>query len=349
MRVVNCKNWEQVNSHKDAWLELQNSVNIPIFSTYQFLECFWKNFEFFSHPKFGNEKKLCILFFYNDEELSAVLPLVRVKRIRKKIIPIYYLELLGQPFFTSNLDIVVKENKIIHWNFIMDWIQKNIRYHVLNFQLINENSRLYKLIGNDFLKLYSVSPIITTTDYRDFDHYKKQAMSKNFQKILSNSLNRILRTNKAYSFKWESYNSEKHYKWVNEISDSKKEDGKYNVFDQKEMRQFVESIFGIFNAKICTLFLEDIPIAYQVYLYYQDQCMWFDLSFDRSFRDLRPGILIYEEGLKHNFGLINILGYGQDQNKVGIANNLQSVFLFWKSGNIIGSKWLLKLLNHTKI
>jgi hypothetical protein len=215
----------------------------------------------------------------------------------------------------------------------------------MNFHLINLGSSLYQFIGSENLTEYSVSPMIVTKGFGDFEEYRKNGMSKNFQKILSNSANRIQKTGKSHHFQWEDYNSSNHFSWINKISESKKIDGKYNVFDYPEMRQFIEGVFKIFNAKICTLYLDNIPIAYQVYLYYRNQCMWFDLSFDRAYRDLRPGILIYEEGLKYNFGLVNILGYGQDQNKTGMANVLTPVFLFRTSGNACCAQWILKMLD----
>jgi hypothetical protein len=348
MRVINCKSWEEVSFHRSAWQGLQDSLNVPIFSTYEFLECFWNSFKLFIHPKFGHKKELNVLFFYEGEELVAVLPMLKVTRFRKKFIPIQYLELLGQSFFTSNLDLITKKKRDFDWSIMINWIKENIRFHVLSFQLINDNSNLYHLISPDRLKTYSVSPMIVTDGFQDFEDYKKRAMSKNFQKILSNSTNRIQKTGRSYSFEWTNYVSESHYQWVNQISSSKKKDGKYNVFDYPEMRQFVESVFKIFNAQICTLFLDGSPIAYQVYLYYKNQCMWFDLSFDRDYRDLRPGILIYEEGLKYNFKCMNILGYGRDQNKMGIANVLASVYMYKSPGNIWGSDWLMKLLDQTK-
>ncbi|MEY4703416.1 MAG: hypothetical protein RIR96_1313, partial [Bacteroidota bacterium] len=86
------------------------------------------------------------------------------------------------------------------------------------------------------------------------------------------------------------------------------------------------------------------PIAYQVYLYYKNQCMWFDLSFLREFRELRPGILIYAEGLRYNFDFLNILGYGEDQNKLGIANVHSKVYFYRRSGSAWGSKFIFNTM-----
>ena len=340
METINCKSWDEVKHHQDAWMKLQEVSEVSIFSTYQFLECFWFNFEKFNHLKFGKKKELNVLFFYKESQLIGVLPLVKVTRLRKKVIPIKYLELLGQPFFTSYLDVVSKNIFDLNWPDIMQFIADNINFHVMNL-----GSSLYQLIGSEKLTQYSVSPMIVTEGFRDFEEYRRNGMSKNFQKILSNSANRIQKTGKSYHFQWDNYNSKSHFSWVNKISESKKSDGKYNVFDYPEMRQFIEGVFNIFNAKICTLYLDNTPIAYQVYLYYHNQCMWFDLSFDRAYRDLRPGILIYEEGLKYNFGFDNILGYGQDQNKMGMANVVTPVFLYRTAGNACCTKWILKMLD----
>lgn len=347
MRIVHCKNWEEVLLYKEAWSDLQAKCEVPIFSTVQFLTAYWSRFSNFNHPKFGRDKKVHVLFFFYKDDLVGVLPMMTVIRRRKKIIPLIYLELMGQHFFTSSLDILCKEDFPLNWKSVEDYIQRNIRHHVINFQLINENSKLFCLLNGSAKELvkYSVSPTIVNHESLTFEAYKKTVMSVNFQKILNNSRNRFLKTNKPFHFAWENYDEAAHFDLVDKISDSKKLDGKYNVYAIKEMREFVQEIYKMFQGRICTLYLDQVPIAYQVYIYFANQCMWFDLSYDRAFRDLRPGIMIYEEGLREHMQFVNILGYGSDQNKLGLCNEKVSVFSYSRTGNIRGSNLLLFLLN----
>lgn len=339
MRIVNYHHWEDIEQHKEDWLSLQERSHVSIFSTYQFLKTFWSNFKEYHHPKFGLKKQLNVLFIYKNDHLIAILPLMKVQRKRKKIFNIDYLELLGQQFFTSNLDIIANHLEGEDWMEIKAWIYTHIKFHKLSFQLINEGSFLHQLSAPAQLLAYNTSPELHTEGYLNYEDYKKNGMSKNFQKIVNNSYNRFAKTGEEYSFIYEPYNKEQHLKLIDKLSGSKKQDDKYNVYESAEMRSFIDEIYLYFDAHISILKLGNQAIAYQAYIYYKNQCMWFDLSFDRNFRDLRPGILIYDEGLKRNFSFRNILGYGEDQNKLGIANKKVALFMCQFNGNMILSNF----------
>lgn len=256
MEIVKCNTWQEVQTRRHDWLCIQDRSEVSIFSTYEFLESYWRNFSQFNHPKFGKSQKLNVLFIYDHGVPIGVLPLVVVTRVRKRFVAVKYLELLGQSFFTSKLDLICSKIESYQWDLILKWIERCIDFHVFNFQLVNEGSLLFSMIGEENLKQYSISPQIETSKHIDFENYKRNAMSKNFQKIFSNSLNRIKKTGKEYGFVWSRYHSDKHYPLVNLISESKKVDGKYNVFNFPEMQRFIEELYSTFEAKICILSLE---------------------------------------------------------------------------------------------
>lgn len=330
------------NEVREEWKNLELKVpNLTIFSSYDFLFNFWLHFENFCYSKFGFKKKLKLLFVYQNDILIAILPLCLITKRRKKIFNVTYLELLGQQFFTSNLDIIA-----INWNreiyeFILVWISKNIKYDILNFELVTENSKLFDLNDKFF---YNISPEIILDQNTDYEFFKRDLMSPNFRGILNNSLNKLKKNKIELKSIWKNFELTD-LSNVEYLSSSKLKDGKYNIYDFKEMRDFALSIYNSFNATIGYTLFNDKITSYQIYIYFRDQCMWFDISYDRDFSKYRPGILQYKlalENLLNSDIKINILGYGFDQNKIGICNAYKKLYNILKPGNKLLSKYWYK-------
>ncbi|MFN7912494.1 MAG: hypothetical protein ACK5QC_11775 [Bacteroidota bacterium] len=333
------------NEVGEEWKNLELQVpNLAMFSTYDFLFSFWLYFENFNHSKFGIKKKLKLLFVYQNNTLSAIVPLCLIVKKRKKVFNVSYLELLGQQFFTSSLDIIAKNwNKEIH-EFLQDWIFKNIKYDILNFELITENSKLFNSFDLNDKFFYNISPEIILDQNTNYDFFKSHVMSPNYRGILNNSVNKLKKNKIELKFIWKDFELND-LSNIEYLSSSKLRDGKYNIYEYKEMRDFVISINKSFNAKVGYVLFNDKITSYQIYLYFRDQCMWFDLSYDRDFSKYRPGILQYNLALENLLNAnikINTLGYGFDQNKISICNSYKKLYNVIKPGNKLLSKYWYK-------
>ena len=106
------------------------------------------------------------------------------------------------------------------------------------------------------------------------------------------------------------------------------------------------------DAKLSYLKLGEDIISYQIYLSYRDQSMWFDISYDREHREYRPGIIQYDIGLSESYknsSFRNILGWGDDQHKLGFCNNFFILHAFILKGNrFLSIIWYyLQKINYT--
>lgn len=327
---------------KNDWEKFEKQISdLSIFSTYNFLYNFWLSFQNFSHAKFGVERKLKIILIYNKNELHAILPLCIITKKRKKVFRVKYLELLGQQFFTSTLDIISKNWRLEGNEPTSNWIKKNIKYDILNFELVSEKSKLLHFTDKSRNYFYNISPEIILEESIDYLSYKKGLMSSNFRGILNNSINKIKKENITYETIWKNFEITD-LETIEFISASKLKDGKYNIYSFKEMSKFALKIYELFNAKIGYIILNNKIVSYQVYIFYNNQCMWFDISYDREFAKYRPGILQYNlalENLLKTEITHNILGFGFDQNKMGIINAHQKLFNVIKPGNGLLSRY----------
>ena len=328
---------------KEEWLKLENSIeDVQIFNSYEFLYNFWEVFEKLNDHKFGYKKELKILFLYQDDKLKAIMPLTLIWRKRKKIIGVKYLEFLGQQFFTSYMDIISVNITNEEFLFLMKWINENISYDLFNLELLTEKSIFKKYCKNKNLYAYNYSPEIDIKEFTSYENFKLNHISSNYRRVINNSYNKLKTDNIRCDVVWKKF-EERDLDLLNSLSESKLKDGKYNIYDDVQKKEFVRRIYTVFNADVSYIKFNDVYASYQIYIYYRDQSMWFDISFDRDFGKYRPGILQYDIGLKNSFEkrhLRNILGYGYDQNKVGISNRLYKLYNFVQKGNgLFSSVW----------
>jgi hypothetical protein len=334
---------ESFTKKKDEWLLFESTLNnVSIFNSYNFLFLFWILIEKTVDHKFGYKKKLQLIFLYNDKELLAILPLCLLSRKRKKIIIVKYLEFLGQQFFTSYMDIISKNLEKESFEFIHKWIKKNISYDIINLELLTEHSNLAKYLNHSWMYEYNYSPEIIISNFTSYEEFKTERLSGNYRGMINNSYNKL---------KKDQYNFETIRKKFDDtdldliypISKSKLIDGKYNIYDDANKREFARKIYELFNAEISYIKLNNRIVSYQIYIYYREQSMWFDISFDREFAKYRPGILQYDIGLSNSFKnniKRNILGYGNDQNKIGICTHKYILYNYIEKGNtILSSFW----------
>ena len=87
---------KEFDSVKNEWIDFEKKVdNKNITSSYLWQRVWWKHFGHIDNNQYGYDKKLSILFLYNEEkELRAIAPFCIIKRKFKKYFIIRLLNLL---------------------------------------------------------------------------------------------------------------------------------------------------------------------------------------------------------------------------------------------------------------
>lgn len=327
---------EKFAARKAEWIAFENQINnIQLFYSFEFLFPFWISFKNVINHKFGNTKTLYILFFYKRNCLTGIFPFCIITRKRKIIFNVKYLEFVGQQFFANYMDIITNSMNSDDLNYVLKWINYNTKVDIINLGYIPDFSILKKIGEQHNFFPFSYSPEAHFKNNKSFLEYKRNVLTTNYRGIVNNALNRIKKENLSFEVIFKKYEHEDLSEII-KISESKLKDGKYNVYGDPYKFDFIKKIYTNFNAKVCFIKLDNYLISYQIFIYYKDQNMWFDISYDRDYKKYRPGILQYIYGLMESYNNSdsrNILGWGDDFHKLGFCNQFYILNNYLKCGN----------------
>jgi len=338
---------------QSEWITFEGKVdNKNITTSYEWQRTWWKHFKDYENKEFGYNKKLCILFLYNDENiLRAIAPFCEITRIKSGL-KYKTIEFLAQQWGANYLDIITDKLTEDEFSFLFSWLETNKKYDVLELKYIPVFTQNFK-INTDCLTVMSACPEMDFKNYLDAEEYRQNVYSKNLKKKLRKAVNRLEKDNIKYreriiDIKDIDINS------IKAVSRSKLLDDKHCIYDEPEKEKFLKDIYynPVFKTNIATILFDDKFVSYRINLFYNNYKYCFDASFDREYHYYELGPLTIDLNVGDTFEK-KISVYckctGIDPYKLKFANKINRIYTFLQKGNTVkGLFWYLAKKNYNR-
>jgi len=319
--------------------ELENfqyNTNCPS-CRFEWIYSWYQVFEKVENNIVGFKKKPYIIVVYKENELVAILPLLKLVRKYFKFIRISFLEFFGQQWSSLGNDIIiVEEVDQLFYRELRRWIRKNISYDFIFLKYMPKQSELMKCFR---LFHYSVAPCIQLNRYEGYQDFTKKVYSKKFREELKRTSRKLSRENLEFTIEVRKINKE-NLQLIKHISKSKELDGKSFLYGNSKKEAFHLSIYKRFPSQILLLKLNDEVVAYSTSVDWQGKRLGIDSSFDRRFRKYGIGIHCVDSFIRNAFDdkLKKLsLGMGHDSYKFRFCDDMDQFFMCfdykisWKS------------------
>jgi hypothetical protein len=328
---------------KNEWLNFEKKVNNQnINASYIWQRTWWKHFK--GYEPFGYNKKLCILFLYNKENiLRAIAPFCEVTRkhrgIRYKTI-----EFIAQQWGATYLDIISDGLSKEEFNFIFDWLKKNRIYDVIELKYIPEFTPNFYLKKNNITVL-SGCPEIEIKDFKDVDQYRQKTYSKSLRKNLRTAKNRIKRENVNYCEEISDIINDIDFKEIERVSQSKLIDNKSCIYNNFVKKEFLKDIYYDFDlpTNVVKIILNNKLGSYRINFLYNKSKYCSDASYGRNYRHYDLGALSIDLNIRDSFErkiLIHCMGPGIDSYKLKFSKRIVRIYTLLEKGNSLKGKIL---------
>lgn len=335
-RLETVRTQNELIKKREEWILFEKEVlDLNINCTYDYIYFFWNHFKDCNIRELKGAKELLIIFMYKNNLLIAIFPLLKITKRKKKIFNVIQIEFIGQQLFSNYFDIISTTFKEVDYNYFLKWLNANEKYDIINLSHIPEFSNNINSIFKDNLYPFSHSSELRLNENETYDLYKQNIYPKNYKKNFNKLYNRLNKANISYTLiskKFEIIDLEE----LKRISENKILQGKTNVYNDLFKRSFLEEIFIFYNATIYFLKLSEKNVSFVILLFYKNQVIWYDTSYDASYEKFWPGTLIkdllLEECFKKNYKH-NLLGWGQDFHKYRFCNKFVKLNLYIHKGN----------------
>jgi len=347
---------DEFDEVKNEWLTFERKVNNQnITSSYIWQRTWWKHFKDYEEGNLGHNKRLCILFLYNDEnELRAIAPFCEVTR-NVRGLKYKTIEFLAQQWGATYLDIITDKLTKQECNFIFDWLKRNRRYDLVELRSIPEfspNFDLYK--GN--ITVLSACPVVKIGDYGNWDNYIRKEYSKSLRQNLRTAKNRMKRENVDYQEEVLDGIGGADLTEIEQVSRSKLIDHKGCIYNDLRKESFLKDIYysSELPSNIVKLILNDQLASYRINFLYDQSKYCFDASYDRNYRHYDLGTLLVDLNVRDSFEKnlsTHCMGAGVDFYKLKFTKNIIKIYTFLKRGNTLKGMplYLLKRKSNQRV
>ena len=333
---------KEFNSVKNEWIDFEKKVdNKNITSSYIWQRTWWKHFGHTDNNKYGYDKKLSILFLYNEKkELYVIAPFCIVKRKFKKIFLYTVVEFIAQQWGATYLDFIssgLSENEL---NYIFDWLKKNRKHDLIHLSYIPEYTNNFNLKSEN-VTILSACPEINNLDYQDIsDNY-----SKHLKHNLRTKNNKIVKNEIKNESKISSKNESKLFDSIVRISYAKLTDKKHSVYLDEIKKNFLKDTYNVMDFSCVQIIFNDNLASYRVNFIYNNRKFEFDASYDRNYRIYGVGSLSVDENIKDSCNkkyVYHCFGTGIDSYKLGFTKKICKIYSVLYKGNTLISGLIYK-------
>jgi len=333
---------KEFDSVKDEWMDFEKKVdNKNITSSYLWQRTWWKHFGHIDNNQYGYDKKLCIIFLYNDNnELRAIAPFCIVKRKLKKIFNYTIIEFIAQQWGATYLDFISADLSKSEIDYIFDWLKKNRKYDLIHLRYVPEFTDNFDL-GNENISLLSACPEISKLDYQNIiSNY-----SKHLKQNLRTAINKIKKNNIYFEKKVSKEFNDVLWSSIIQISGSKLRDGKHSIYLDKEKEKFLKDSYKTMDFNCVQIYFNNDLVSYRLNIIYNSRKFCFDASFDRNYRKYDLGALSVdyniEDSCKKNL-IYHCMGTGIDYNKLKFTKQVCKIYNVLYRGNTLKSGFIYK-------
>jgi hypothetical protein len=322
---------------KMQWESLELKVNSTIPSiSYLWCITWWNVFKDINNNKLGFNKELAIICGYREGVLVLVCPLVKLTR---SIGPfkIRFLEFLGQQWGAIAYSILRDRNTDAHELF--SYIKINIKCDVVHLrQIPATESKLF----NNQLVYYSGSPYIQISKFESKMNFEELNYSKGLRQNIRTAHNRIARDKLKLDIESRSFNPDV-FKSVKRLSLCKLLDEKESIYLDPDKSLFYEKILTQLESSVIFILINSNYVSYRVNLFYNNNKICIDASYDRNFKKYEPGVLSVDYNILDSFErkiLIDDMGPGLDGYKLKFTRSVNCLGYFLMPGKGVYSKLL---------
>jgi len=304
-----------IKEWQDLWKKAQNST---IYNSYE-----W----FMTSLETGQNKEYEILTCYQNSNLVFVLPLQKYKVFGIKV-----LGTINKDHLVDTAFLAEKYDKRLYKAVFATLLKKNIY-----FQKVDEKDVkiIHSLFPSLFFSLISVNPLM---DYSNgpYDTVTPSTISQ---------IQRIIKKNPGLHFEIYSDNLDIHMKTMFRLHDvSSKKVRSMDIFEDKQVKKYYVALTKNFTStmRICFLYLDETPIAYQYGFMYRDIFAGDQIGYHNDYKKLRPGktIIYYmaDYFYKNNIRVLD-QGGGISEYKMEFAKSFRSLYNLYYSPNMFVMFW----------
>ena len=334
---------------KNEWIDFEKKAdNKNITSSYIWQRTWWKHFGHIDNSQYGYDKKLSILFLYNEKkELRAIAPFCIVKRKFKKIFRYTVIEFIAQQWGATYLDFISSDLSKNEVDYIFDWLKKNRKYDLIHLSYIPKFTSNFNLKSENATVL-SGCPEIEGKSYSDV---REKYYSKHLKQKLNRIHNKIIRENtNINNIIMSGENILNYINNISFVSESKKYSGKHSIYLEPKKKSFVKDLIFNFsgNSNCILLFYNKKLCAYNLGYYYNKKLFAFDTAYDRKIIELKSystGIIAKDKQLENTLsrGTNNFcFGTGIDFHKLGFTKKVCKIYNIVYKGNTLKSGLIYK-------
>lgn len=339
-RVEICDDSQGFGQLRELWKRLEAvSPNFHLTASYDWLTCWWAVFANKEDVQFGYSKKLCILLFYEENEVVAIAPLLLVTR-KKFGIPFRFIEFLGQQWGASFTGILHHPDAQDIGRSLQKVLGRYWRFDTLHLSHIPLSDPVLSVTGGPKLIPFSGCPTAFMSSFANFSEYTKLIYSKHQSHNIRTLTNKAIRNGLNYTVSME----EAHIGRLPEIrrlSQSKLIDGKLCLYNDEQKLEFMTQIIQKFASELLLVWLDGKITAYRLNISLSGWKYCLDASYDREYRLYAPGLLSLHESLKDSFArgyLVHCEGPGIDPYKAQFIPGAIPLHTIVQAGNSIFGK-----------
>ena len=334
---------------KNEWINFGKKVdNKNITSSYLWQRTWWQHFGRVNNGQHGYDKKLSILFLYNEKkELRAIAPFCIVKRKFKKIFHYTIVEFIAQQWGATYLDFISYDLSKNEFDYVFAWLKKNRKYDLIHLCYIPEFTSNFDL-KSDNATVLSGCPEIEGESY---SNVKKKYYSKHLKQKLNRIHNKIIRNNiDINNIIMNGKNILNFIDNISFVSKSKKYSGKHSIYLEAEKESFNKDLIINFsgNSNCIFLFYNKKLCAYNLSYYYNKKYFGFDAAYNRNIIELANysiGHINIDKLLEDIFseGVAKLcMGTGIDSHKLGFTKKICKIYNVLYKGNTLKSGLIYK-------
>jgi CelD/BcsL family acetyltransferase involved in cellulose biosynthesis len=334
---------------EDSWNDnLQKSIESDIFSTWEWLWCWWKHY--------GKERKLKMLLVEDDGEIIGAAPLMLSKYNFLRLGSLNKIEFIGCPQSDYNNFIILKKEREC-LSLFLNYLKSFVNWDLVELRDIHERSLFVKslpVISNN----KDVKPAPSTEEFCPYitlpssiDVFLNR-LSHNMRKNLNRRMRKLQREHKVEFKTQHDYSSIKEAMEVFiELHQKRwKLEGGPGAFASQTFRAFHINVAEVFDKKgwlaLHFLTVDDIPAAAVYSFHYNLKKYGYLSGFDPDFMEYGVGNLLklheIEECIKNGYHEYD-LARGFEPYKadwdVQVRRNL--------TVRIVSKNWFAKIYIHT--
>lgn len=301
----------------------------------------WRRYGGVESPRSGFKKSPLILLIYDGENLTAILPLMRVERCKMGVLRVSSLEFLTQTFAGGYLDLIHDRMPVERVRCAFKLIHRQFRYDLINLCYLKKDSVLLQAgIGKT---CYHSGKVVIPLDM-GYERIRSLVYSKNLRHVLNKFHRRIGEAREGIHSEVieDRKNIIKIQCAIKKVSLSKLNDpGMHSIYQNPMLGEtYFDSIVSHEKPFCSVLRAGDELLSYNMGYIMGDVVYAFDAAYNREYAESQKiglGILTYDNLVRKYAGLYKELdmGFGLDDYKFRFSKRVVFTYSLLMKGNMI--------------